>query len=148
MSASSCARRRTGVAGRIGVHIDQVTKDVAESIGLGKAQGALVPQRRERITGDKAGVEAGDIITRFDGKLIDRATDLPRLCSAHQPGSRATLTLFRRGGSRELACRSRRIEPENRCGALPTRKSRSPRIRRGAVSRPRVSDLNDARRRS
>ena len=53
--------------GRIGVQIDQVTKDVAESIGLGKAQGALVRSVESGSPADKAGVEAGDIITRFDG---------------------------------------------------------------------------------
>ena len=50
--------------GRIGVQIDQVTKDVAESIGLGKPQGALVRSVESGSPADKAGVEAGDIITQ------------------------------------------------------------------------------------
>ena len=58
--------------GRIGVQIDQVTKDVAESIGLGKPQGALVRSVESGSPADKAGVEAGDIITKFDGKAIDK----------------------------------------------------------------------------
>ena len=89
--------------GRVGVQIDQVTKDVAESIGLGKAQGALVRSVESGSPADKAGVEAGDIITRFDGKVIDRASDLPRQVGNTKPGSRATLTVFRRGATRELS---------------------------------------------
>jgi len=65
--------------GRIGVQIGQVTKDVAESIGLGKASGALVTGVESGSPAEKAGIEAGDIITRFDGKAIDKLADLPRL---------------------------------------------------------------------
>ena len=89
--------------GRIGVQIDQVTKDVAESIGLGKAQGALVRSVENGSPADKAGVEAGDIITKFNGQAIERATDLPRMVGNTKPGSRAPLTVFRRGSSRELS---------------------------------------------
>ena len=56
--------------GRIGVQIGQVTRDVAESLGLGKQQGALVTGVEAGSPAEKAGIEAGDIITRFDGKAI------------------------------------------------------------------------------
>jgi len=98
--------------GRIGVQIDQVTKDVAESIGLGRAQGALVRSVESGSPAEKAGIEAGDIITRFDGKTIDRATDLPRLVGNTKPGSRASMTVFRRGGTRDLTVTVAEIEPE------------------------------------
>jgi len=98
--------------GRIGVQIDQVTKDVAESIGLGKPQGALVRSVESGSPADKAGVEAGDIITRFDGKVIDRATDLPRLVGNTKPGTRSTVTVFRRGGTKDVAVTIAEIEPE------------------------------------
>src|SRR6185437_15849096 len=88
--------------GRIGVQIDQVTKDVAESIGLGKPQGALVRSVEGGSPAEKAGVEAGDIITKFEGKAIDKASDLPRLVGNTKPGSRATVTVFRRGSSKDL----------------------------------------------
>src|SRR5574343_1362098 len=88
--------------GRIGVPIDQGTKEVAESIGLGKPQGALVQNAEAGGPADKAGVEAGDIITRFDGKAIDKASDLPRLVGNTRPGTRVSLTVFRRGASKEL----------------------------------------------
>jgi serine protease Do len=98
--------------GRIGVQIDQVTKDVAESIGLGKPQGALVRSVESGSPADKAGVEAGDIVTKFDGKAIERATDLQRLVGNTKPGTRSTLTVFRRGGSKDLAVTIAEIEPE------------------------------------
>jgi serine protease Do len=98
--------------GRIGVQIDQVTKDVAESIGLGKAQGALVRSVESGSPADKAGIEAGDIITRFDGKAIDRATDLPRFVGNTKPGTRTNMTVFRRGGSKELSVTVAELEPE------------------------------------
>jgi serine protease Do len=98
--------------GRIGVQIDQVTKDVAESIGLGKPQGALVRSVESGSPADKAGVEAGDIIVRFDGKVIERATDLPRLVGNIKPGTRSTMTVFRRGGSKDLGVTIAEIEPE------------------------------------
>ncbi len=98
--------------GRIGVQIDQVTKDVAESIGLGKPQGALVRSVESGSPADKAGVEAGDIITKFDGKLIDKATDLPRLVGNTKPGSKSTLTVFRRGGSKDLGITIAELEAD------------------------------------
>src|SRR6187551_2705261 len=98
--------------GRIGVQIDQVTKDVAESIGLGKAQGALVRSVEAGSPADKAGIEAGDIITKFNGQAIDRATDLPRLVGNTKPGSKANLTVFRRGGSRDVSVTIAEIEAE------------------------------------
>lgn len=98
--------------GRIGVQIDQVTKDVAESIGLGKPQGALVRSVESGSPADKAGVEAGDIIVRFDGKPIEKATDLPRMVGNTKPGSKSVLTVFRRGGTKDLSVMIAEFEPE------------------------------------
>ncbi|WP_162588165.1 DegQ family serine endoprotease [Variovorax sp. RA8] len=98
--------------GRIGVQIDQVTKDVAESIGLGKAQGALVRGVEAGSPGEKAGIEPGDIITRFDGKAIDKPSDLPRLVGNTKPGTKSTVTVFRRGNSRDLSVTIAEIEPD------------------------------------
>jgi len=108
--------------GRIGVQIDQVTKDVAESIGLGKPQGALVRSVEAGSPADKAGVEAGDIITKFNGQTIDKATDLPRLVGNTKPGTRANLTVFRRGGTRDLGVQIAEFEAEQR----PVRRAQAP----------------------
>jgi len=132
--------------GRIGVQIDQVTKDVAESIGLGKPQGALVRSVESGSPADKAGVEAGDIITKFDGKAIEKATDLPRLVGNTKPGTRSSLTVFRRGGSKELAVQIAEIEPEKpavRTAGKEEKPKGSPAAQSiGLV----VSDLSDAQK--
>ncbi|MBS0308858.1 MAG: Do family serine endopeptidase, partial [Proteobacteria bacterium] len=88
--------------GRIGVQIGDVTKDVAESLGLTKAQGALVQRVESGTPAEKGGVEAGDIILKYNGTAIDRSSDLPRLVGNTKPGTRATLTVWRKGASRDL----------------------------------------------
>jgi len=98
--------------GRIGVQIDQVTKDVAESIGLGKPEGALVRSVEEGSPGAKAGIEAGDIITSFDGKKIERTSDLPRMVGNTKPGTHSTVTVFRRGKSVDLKVTVGEIEAD------------------------------------
>jgi serine protease Do len=89
--------------GRIGVQIDQVNKDVAESIGLGKPVGALVRSVESGSPAEKGGVEAGDIITKFDGKVIEKSSDLPRIVGATKPGTKSTVTVFRRGATKDLS---------------------------------------------
>ena len=107
--------------GRIGVQIDQVSKEVAESIGLGKAQGALVRGVEAGAPADKAGIEAGDIITKFDGKAIEKSTDLPRLVGNVKPGTKAVVTVFRRGASKDLSVIVAEVEAEK-----PVRKASAP----------------------
>jgi len=98
--------------GRIGVQIAEVTREVAESIGLGKPQGALVRNVESGSPAEKAGVEAGDIITRFDGHAIGKMSDLPRMVGSTKPGASSTLTVFRRGQYRELNITIAEMEPE------------------------------------
>ena len=100
------------IRGRIGVQIAPVTKEVAEAIGLGKPTGALVQSVEAGGPADKAGVEAGDIITRVDGKVVEKSGDLPRLVGSTRPGSKATLQIFRRGASKELSVTVGEFEPE------------------------------------
>ncbi|MBP9062582.1 MAG: DegQ family serine endoprotease [Aquabacterium sp.] len=88
--------------GRIGVSIAPVTKEVAESIGLGKAMGALVQGVESGTPADRAGLEAGDIITRFNGETIENVADLPRLVAATKPGTTSSLQVFRRGTYKDL----------------------------------------------
>ena len=132
--------------GRIGVSIDQVTKDVAESIGLGQPRGALVRSVESGSPADKAGVEAGDIILKLDGRAIERSSDLPRLVGNTKPGSQATLNVFRRGALRDLSVQIAEIEPEKpaRRAAVPEEK---PRASTAAPSLGlTVSELTDAQK--
>jgi serine protease Do len=90
------------IRGRIGVGIDAVSKELAETLGLPRQQGALVTQVERDSPAEKAGVEAGDVIVRFDGKTIERATDLPRIVGGTKPGTRVTMTVWRKGAQRDL----------------------------------------------
>ena len=90
------------VRGRIGVSIAEVTKDVAEPLGLTRAGGALVRSVELGGPAERAGVEVGDIILRFDGKAIEKSSDLPRIVGATRPGAKVALQVWRKGALREL----------------------------------------------
>jgi len=111
------------IRGRIGVQIAPVTKEVAESIGLGKPGGALVQSVESGGPADKAGVEAGDIITRVDGKVVEKQGDLPRIIGSMKPGTKATVQVFRRGTTRDFAVTVGEFEadrPAKRAQAEPS----------------------------
>jgi serine protease Do len=111
--------------GRIGVQIDQVSKEVAESIGLGKPIGALVRSVEPGAPADKGGIEAGDIITKFDGKQIDKSSDLPRIVGGTKPGTKSTVTVFRRGARRDLSVVVAEVEADKPVAkALPGKEDR------------------------
>ena len=133
--------------GRIGVQIGPVTKEIAESIGLGKAQGALVSGVEAGSPADKAGVEPGDIITRFDGKPIEKSSDLPRQVGNTKPGTKVNMTVFRRGGSKELAITVAEIEGERVSSARPAAPS-EPRSASAAAQHwgLTVSELTEAQK--
>jgi serine protease Do len=132
--------------GRIGVQIDQVTKDVAESIGLGKPMGALVRGVETDSPADKAGVEAGDIITKVEGKPIEKHSDLPRLVGSIKPGTKISVTVFRRGATKELAVTVAEIEPERTAQKTPEREQKPKASAAGQALGLAVSELNDAQK--
>lgn len=88
--------------GRMGVKIAEVSKEVAESLGLKSAQGALVSQVESASPADKAGVKPGDIILKFNGITINRSSDLPRLVGSTALDAKLTITLWRQGKQIEL----------------------------------------------
>ena len=88
--------------GRIGVVIQEVTRDLATSFGLDRPRGALVNSVEKGSPADKAGVEATDIILAFDGKPVESSSDLPRLVGSTRPGSQSTLDVWRKGQTRKL----------------------------------------------
>ena len=89
--------------GRIGVVIQEVSKDLATSFGLDRPRGALVNAVEKGSPADKAGVEPTDIITKFDGKVVDSSNDLPRIVGSTRPGSKADLEVWRKGASKTLS---------------------------------------------
>ena len=89
--------------GRLGVVIQEVNKELAESLGLSKPMGAVVNAVEKGGPADKAGLEPGDVILKFDGKPINASADLPRLVAATKPGTRSTLQVWRKGTTRDIA---------------------------------------------
>jgi len=88
---------------RIGVQIQPVTKEDAESFGLGAPRGALVNGVEKDAPAAKAGVEIGDIIIKVDGRDVKSSNELPRIISVIKPGTKITLTVWRKGAARDLA---------------------------------------------
>jgi serine protease Do len=129
--------------GRIGVQIAPVTKEVAESIGLGKAQGVLVRGVEEGSPAEKAGIEAGDIITRFDGKAIDKPADLPRAVGNTKPGSKVNISVFRRGSVKEMSITVAEIEAEKVAASTPDKNVPAANVQPWGLT---VSDLTDAQK--
>lgn len=90
------------VRGRIGVAITEVSKEIAEPLGLDKPVGAQVSSVEQGGPAAKAGVEPGDIILKFDGRPVERSSDLPRLVGNTQPGSRVAVEVWRQGKIEQL----------------------------------------------
>ena len=88
--------------GRIGVVIQEVTKELAESFGLPKAAGALVNSVEKGGPAEKAGIEASDVILKFDGKTVASSADLPRIVAQSRPGSKVTAQIWRKGAARDV----------------------------------------------
>jgi serine protease Do len=88
--------------GRLGVAIQDVTRELAESFGLAKPQGALVASVEKGAPAEKAGIEAGDIILKYDGKPVVQSSDLPRMVGSTKPGTRVGVQVWRKGSSRDL----------------------------------------------
>src|SRR5712692_6525510 len=89
--------------GRLGVTIQGVTQELADSFGLKKAQGALVSAVEPKSPADKAGVKTGDIILSVDGRTIENSIDLPRVIGESRPGTPVSLKIWRQGETRELS---------------------------------------------
>ena len=133
------------IRGRIGVVIDPVTREVAESIGLGRATGALVRSVESGGPAERAGVEPGDIITRVDSRSVDTSVELPRIVGNIKPGAKATLQVFRRGSTRELSVVVAEFEPERVVARRsPERESKPTPVTSIGLA---VSDLSDAQKR-
>lgn len=129
--------------GRIGVQIDQVSKEVAESIGLGKPRGALVRAVEVGAPAEKAGVEAGDIIIKFEGKTVEKSSDLPRMVGSTKPGTKSSLTVFRRGAVKELSVVVAEIEPEKQVKNAPDKPNKPKEATAAQTIGLVVSDLTD-----
>ncbi len=132
--------------GRIGVVIDRVSKEIAEAIGLGKPVGALVRNVEAGGPADKGGVEAGDIITRVDGKQVTTAGELPRMIGSVKPGSRTVLQVYRRGSYSDLNVTVAEFEPERTARRGDEREKSKPPATVGSLGLA-VADLTETQKR-
>jgi len=107
--------------GRLGVVIQEVSKELAESLALSKPMGAVVNAVEKGGPAEKAGLEPGDVILKFDGKAINSSADLPRLVGATKPGTRSTVQLWRKGATREIAVTVGEMTEDKVASSRPTR---------------------------
>jgi serine protease Do len=88
--------------GRIGVTIQEVTRELADSFGLPKPGGALISSVEKGGPADKAGVSPSDVILKFDGKTVNSSSDLPRIVALAKPGAKVGVQLWRKGGTKDI----------------------------------------------
>lgn len=110
--------------GRLGVVIQEVSKELADSLGLARPMGAVVNSVEKGGPAEKAGVEAGDVILKFDGKAINSSADLPRLVAATRPGARSTIQLWRKGTTRDIQVTVGEMPDEKLAGGKPSKSAK------------------------
>jgi serine protease Do len=88
--------------GWLGVYIQRVTPDLAETFGLDKAKGALVSEVTKGGPADGSGLEHGDVIVEFNGNPVGEFGDLPRMVAATPPGEKITLKVLRKGKEKTI----------------------------------------------
>jgi serine protease Do len=96
--------KKTGKVSRgwLGVVIQEVTADLADSFGLDRPRGALVSQVQADSPAAKAGLQAADVILQFNGRPVENSGDLPRMVGMAKPGSKIALQVWRRGAAQEV----------------------------------------------
>jgi len=132
--------------GRIGVQIQEVTKEAADAFGMKQAGGALVNSVEKDGPAAKAGVESGDIIIKVDNREVRQSNDLPRIITAVRPGTKIMLTVWRKGAPKEIAVtvaemKEDAAQPPTRRNA-PAPKEKAKPNRMGLV----LTDLTDDQR--
>ena len=135
--------RSTGkvTRGRIGVTIQELTRELAESFGLSKPNGALISNVEKNAPADKAGIEVSDVILKFDGKPVINSIDLPRMVAAVKPGTKVAVELWRKGASKQVTIEVAEMPEDNKLARAGKKSSENAEqmISRLGIS---VSELN------
>lgn len=138
--------KKTGrvTRGRLGVEIGEVSKEVAESLGLGKARGVEVARVEAGGPAEKGGIKVGDIILKFNGQDIQKSADLPRLVGSTAVGSKAIVTVWRQGQQKEIPVGIVALD-DDKSARKPAVKKPAPEQAPNAVGL-HVSDLSEVQR--
>ncbi len=126
--------------GWLGVMIQEVTADLAESFGLDRPRGALISQVQDGSPAHKAGFQAADVILAFDGKAVENSGDLPRMVGMTRPGTKIPVEVWRKGRAQQLQVVLGELPREDQAAGKPAGKSYS----RGGLA---LSELTAEQRR-
>lgn len=139
--------RTTGkvLRGRIGVVIQPVTKELADGFGLPKPSGALVNSVEKGGPAEKAGIEAGDVILRFDGKSVNNSEDLPRMVGATKPGAKVAVQLWRNKAARDVQVTVAELQ-DDRARQSGNRRGQKPPAATPGVYGMALAELTDVQR--
>ena len=106
--------------GWIGVRIQGVTPEIAESLGLGKPRGALVSSVTEDGPSEKAGIKTGDVILKFNGKDVEEMRHLPRIVAETEIGKTAPVTIWRKNKEMQISITLGQLEKAEEKGLIET----------------------------
>ena len=129
--------------GWLGVYIQEVTPDIAESLGLNDDIGALISSVNEDGPAAKGGIQAGDVIVEFDGKQIEKMRDLPRIVAKTDIGATVKVELFRQGKRETVKVTLGELEKAELAGVIGNRQNQSDDFSFGSLGFT-VTDLNAA----
>ena len=129
--------------GWLGVYIQEVTPDIAESLGLNDDIGALISSVNEDGPAAKGGIQAGDVIVEFDGKQIEKMRDLPRIVAETDIGANVKVELFRQGKRETVSVTLGELEKAELAGVIGNRHNQTVDFSFGSLGFT-VTDLNAA----
>ena len=129
--------------GWLGVYIQEVTPDIAESLGLDDAIGALISSVNEAGPAAKGGIQPGDVIVKFDGNLIEKMRDLPRIVAETDIGAKVKVELFRQGKRETVTVTLGELEKAELAGMIDNGRGQSDEFSFGSLGFG-VANLNAA----
>ncbi|WP_422375556.1 Do family serine endopeptidase [Roseibium sp.] len=105
------------VRGWLGVQIQNVSADIAESLGLEEARGAIVAEAQENSPAQKAGLRSGDTILAVDGTNVDGPRDLSKIIAAYSPDTKVDITVWRDGEEQDISVTLGRLQDQEQAAA-------------------------------
>jgi serine protease Do len=109
--------------GWLGVRIQQVTDEIADSLNIKPARGALIAGIDEKGPAKPAGIEPGDVVIKFDGQDIKEMRDLPKIVAETPVGKDVEVTIIRKGKEEKKIVKLGRLEDEKQAALTPKKDS-------------------------